>query len=171
MKTFLKLKWSWWRNRLFEISIALMLTTTVVHLSTSINTRQKELLPPSAWFEVTDLFVPDHVSGSGPEMIYDRKIRENFVGFWVAEVQRRTSNGLFTNACSGSGTDEYDPTDFIEENVVEWEWFFGKPCAVPPGEYRIKATYMMSRAGWPEKRTSAVSNMFTVLPVIEASQP
>ena len=154
--------WNFWARRLLELTAALMLTYLVIQLSVAVGQRQKDVLPASAWFAVNEVYVPDHAEGSNPFMIYDRSIRENVRGFWIAEVQRVGSDGLFQNECSGFGTSDYDTTEVIVDNTVSWEWFIGRPCAVPPGRYRIRVSYTLKRAGWPEKEVLAFSNTFTV---------
>lgn len=150
------------RRRFGELAVALVLVTGVVQLSSFAGDQKKDRLPVGAWFEVGEIYVPDHAAGSNPLMIYDRTIREGFTGFWIAEVQRVKANGLFQHECSGFGTSQYSTDEIIENNEVTWEWFLGRPCEVPPGRYRIRTSYTLKRAGWPEKEMTAISNIFTV---------
>lgn len=157
------------RRRLMEVSIALLLSASVVSLSDRIRYVERVRLPPSAWFQINEVFVPDHRVGSNPKMIYDRTVRERFRGFWIVEVQRFEPGGrdtdLFSPACSGSGISEYEPADYIPDNTVTWQWFIGRECDVPPGQYRLRVTISMKRPGWPEKEIAPVySNMFRVKP-------
>lgn len=155
--------WDWWRSRLSELTIALVLVYVIIQISASVGQRERELLPATAWFEVDEIFVPDHAQGTNPNLIYNRTIKETFVGHWIVEAQRLQPNGFFKNECSGSGVNEYDPTEVIVDDTVTWAWMFGKPCAVPAGTYRLKAIYTLTKPGWPEKGYIEFSNVFTVL--------
>lgn len=154
--------WSFWFRRLVEVTVALTLAFMVIQLSSAIGQKQKALVPVSAWFVVNEVFVPDHEYGTNPLMVYDRSIKEDFRGFWIVEVQRLGREGLWSNECSGSGTSDYDITDFIVGNQVKWGWFIGRPCAVSPGDYRLRIGWTLRRLGWPEKELAAFSNTFTV---------
>lgn len=101
------MKWSWWRARLGETAAAVVIAFVVIQLSHEVADRQKALMPPSAWFVVNEIYVPDHVAGENPDIIYDREIRENFDAFWIAEIQRKTrkrSSRTTRSRCSGSRT-------------------------------------------------------------------
>jgi hypothetical protein len=150
------------RRRIGEIAASLVIVFAVVQLSEAIGDRSRSTVPASDWFVVNEIYVPDHEAGADPRMIYDRTIKEDFVGFWIAEVQRVKPGGLFQHECSGFGVVPYTTDDTIENDEVSWSWFMGRDCDVPPGRYRIRATYTMKRPGWPEKETSATSNLFTV---------
>lgn len=157
--------WAWWRSRLGETAAALVIVFVVIQLSAQLANRQKTLLPASAWFVVNEIYVPDFYPGEYPNVLYDRVIRENFDGFWIVEVQRDTSRsgGLWTTVCSGSGVNEYDPAEVIPDNTVSWAWFTNTECDMDPGVHRLKATYTMTRIGWPQKRIFALSNEFRIL--------
>lgn len=157
------------RRRLMEVAIALMLSYVMVAVTARVREVERAAVPPDDWFSINEVFVPDHRQGENPPMLYDRTIRVPFRGFWIVEVQRFEQGGkdgeLFSPACSGSGISEYEPEDYIPENTVTWEWFIGRECAVPPGQYRLRVTVSMKRAGWPEKDISPFySNMFRVRP-------
>lgn len=160
--------WAWWREKLVELLLAVIVAYMVVQVSLLIGARNKNLLPASAWFQVNDIFVPDHTTGTNPTMIYDRSVREDFKGFWIVEVQQVRTDGLFSHACGGFGTSLYSTDEVIEKNEVTWDWFIGRPCAVAPGHYRLRVSYAMRRTGWPEKELTAISNVFTVHPRAEA---
>lgn len=150
--------------RLAEISVALVVVWLVIQISGFVQNARREMVSPSAWFEVREIFVPDHVEGSNPLLIYDRVIREEFRGFWVVEVQRREADGLTHMVCSGSGVNDYEPEDTIPDSRVAWDWFIGRPCIIPPGPYRLRVSYDLTRIGWPVKTVVAISNNFYVLP-------
>jgi hypothetical protein len=152
----------WWRFRLMEVGAAAMIVIGILYVGNLFNERQRDLTPPGSWFRVNDLYVPDHEQGTNPEIIYDRIVDEPFQAFWVVEVQREEPGGLFSLHCQGSGVNDYEPMDYIPENKVTWEWFIGKPCVVPPGNYRLRASWTMRKPGWPEKVTVRTSNLFRV---------
>lgn len=153
---------SYWRNRMFELAIA----GFAVFLLTSYYEQQAKRLKAAVdvtdWFEVNELFVPDHAFASNPQMIYDREVKENVRGFWVAEAQRRGDNGKFSNACTGSATNDYDVEEEIPEDVVDWEWFLFRKCDIPPGTYRLSVSWDFSRPGFPIKQYRKNSNIFVV---------
>jgi len=151
-----------WFSYLLEATVALVLAFLVVQISTSISERRRQLLPPSSWFVVHEVLVPDHTQGKNPDVIYDRLIREDFVAFWIVEVQQVSSDGLFQTECSGFGTSEYNRDEVLENNLVSWAKLIGRECVVPPGSYRLRISYTMKRQGWPEKELLVLSNLFNV---------
>lgn len=157
-------EWGWWKRRIVELTMALVLTAAVIQIAGVISWRQKELMPPNAWMAIREIYVPDFEISTRPDLIYDREVRANFNAYWIVELQRQTENGLWSTTCSGNGLNEYDPSEVIPGNTVSWPWFVGKDCLVAVGVYRFKVSYSMSRPGWPEKRLQALSNEFRVLP-------
>lgn len=152
----------WTKTRLGEAALAVFIVFLVIQFKGQMDLRAKQAIPASAWFEVNEIFVPDHRVGENPEILYDRTIREDFRGFFVAEVQRMEDSGLWFAACSGSGASDYDTSDVIPNRTVTWEWFLNRECAVDPGVYRLRVSWEMKRVGWPTKTTVALSNTFTV---------
>lgn len=152
--------------RMMELSVAIVIVWGVIQITTFIHSTQRQMVRAEQWLSVREIFVPDHVTGSNPEIVYDRIIHEPFRGFWVVEVQGRERDSYAGNrpVCSGAGVSDYDPDDVIPGSVVTWEWFIGRTCAVPPGEYRLRITYDLTRINWPAKQVVAFSNVFTVLP-------
>lgn len=153
----------WWKARAVETAVALFIVSAVISLSGTIADRQKELMPASAWLTINEIYVPDFEQGTNPNIIYDRVIHENFDGFWIVEVQKQTTNGLWATECSGNGVNEYDPEEVIPDNTVSWDWFINRKCRVEPGKYRLKMTINMTRPNWPDKRLFSLSNQFYVL--------
>lgn len=151
----------WVRNRMVELAVAMTMVYVVTAAIDMHRERQRESIAPMEWFEVHEVFVPDHVQGSDPELLYDRTIKQPFTALWVVEAQRREPNGRFANVCSGAGLDDYEPSDELPDPVT-WEWFFDRECAVPPGQYRLAVVWDMRRAGYPMKRVRARSNIFTI---------
>lgn len=155
-----------WLSRATEVVTACLLFYVGLNLYEYREAVAKAEVPSEDWFEVSEIYVPDHVFGSNPDMLYDREIKVDHRGFWVVEVQQVMSGGeggLFQNACTGSGVNDYDLTDFLAEDTVTWQWFVGRPCRVPPGTYRIQLTRDMMIPGQPIKKTRNFSNTFKVL--------
>ena len=70
---------------------------------------------------------------------------------------------MFQNACSGSGVDDYDMGEVLGlDNTVNWSWFFGRPCRIGPGTYRVQLTRDMTKPGYPVKQMRGWSNTFYV---------
>lgn len=155
----------WLASRSTELVIALVVVYIGIGLTEYRQAMKREAVPASDWFEITEIFVPDHAVGSNPDMIYGRTIHVAHRGFWVAEVQRVNPGGhegVFQNACTGSGVNEYEEDEVLIEQTVTWSWFFGRPCRVGPGVYRVKLTRDMAIPGWPVKKTDDWSNTFRV---------
>lgn len=150
------------RLRLIEIAVAIVITGGVINLSTLAQEARRASVPTSAIFEVNEVFVPDHVSGVDPEVIYDRTIHRNFRGFWIAEVQRRDAGDLNFTACPGAGVSDYETTDVIPGDTVTLSWLIGRQCGLKPGRYRIRLSYDITMPGWPLKTLTVFSNTFTV---------
>lgn len=156
----------WWITRPIELLAAF---TVVFMLTSFIDQRERDRfgsIAPTEWMEVTELFVPDHEVGSNPLLAYDRIVKENFRGYWVAEIKSRdsyVSDGRFFTACSGNGASDYDTEDLIDPAKTSWEWFVGRPCKIPPGVYRIEVTWDMKVPGFDQaKRYTVLSNPFRV---------
>ena len=154
--------WVWWQRRFFELLAALGMASFIIVISQAVAERQQELVPPSAWFMVNEVFVPDFTAGEDPVLIYDRNVLERFDGFVIVEVQSPTSAGLWVTTCSGSTIRDFSPDEVISNNTVTWSWFIGNSCEVEPGQYRLRITYTMTRPGWPAKRIFVLSNQFNV---------
>lgn len=158
----------WWGARFTELFIAVALAYITINVIEYREAVSKANVPSEDWFVLNEVYVPDHVVGSNPNMIYDRDILIAHRGFWVAEAQSVSPDGregLFKNACTGSGVDDYDPSDVLgPEDTVDWTWFFGRPCVIPPGTYRIQLTRDMTKPGYPVKQDRGFSNTFHVLP-------
>ena len=152
----------WWRTRFYELSAALAMASFVIVISQAVAERQKELVSASTWFQVNEVFIPDHPMGSDSVLVYDREVFEQFEAFVITEVQQQSENGIWITVCSGSKIGDANPRESIENNTVSWGWFIGNSCAVMPGEYRLRVTYTMTRPGWPAKRIFVLSNRFNV---------
>lgn len=124
--------------------------------------RARLAVPPEAWFDVYQIDVPNHASGSNPTIIYDRLIKEEFTTLWVVEVRQQQTDGSWFSVCSGSATNDYDVVETIPESGVTWKWFIQRECAVPPGTYQLRVSWTMRRPEWPTKRLVRYSNVFEV---------
>lgn len=153
---------NWWKHRFFELLAALGMASFIIVISQAVAERQRDLVPALAWFQVNEVFVPDHEMGQDPVLVYDRNVLEPFEGFVITEVQRQADSGVWITVCSGTTIRSFDPGELIENNTVSWSWFIGNACEVRPGAYRLRITYTMTRIGWPAKRTFVLSNQFVV---------
>lgn len=155
----------YWGGKLIEITVAAAVALGLILYMEARHEAERQQVTAEDWFVVNDIYVPDHEAGSNPIMLYGREILEPHRGFWVVEAQRQVVPGeaRFFNECSGSGVANYDKSDTIPEDEVTWEWFFDRPCAVPPGIYRIEMTKDMSVEGYPVKSMRPkYSNTFRV---------
>lgn len=154
-----------WRYRVIEFAVALFIVACAIYITNNLQQRERASVAAATWFTVANIYVPDHKAGENPEMTYDRTIKEPFQGFWVVEVQRQAADGAFSLECSGSGVNDYEPQDYIPNNTVSWKWFIGKDCSeIPPGTYRLRASWVLRRPDWPEKSIVTYSNLFKVFP-------
>lgn len=151
-------------------TVELVFAAFLVFLLTSYLKQQEldrfDAIPATDWFEVTELFVPNFVVGQDPIISYSREIKKPFQGFWVVEVERRDGRSdreRFFSACSGAGTNNYVPGDYLDPDKLTWSWFIGRECKIPPGTYRLVATWDMKVEEWGRvKRYKVLSNVFTV---------
>lgn len=158
--------WGWrnfWRFRVLEFSVALMIVTSSAYLVDRVQTRLRADIPADNWFVVNQIYVPDFPVGADSTITYDRQIKEPFLGFWVVEIERQIEGGRFVLECSGSGVNDYQVSDYIPDNAVTLSWFVGAKCAaLQPGPHRLRASWKLKREEWPEKSVVAYSNIFEV---------
>lgn len=156
-------RYTWWRWRAIELTLAAALLFIIISATSSITMRLRADVAASNWFTVNEIYVPDFKIGEDPLLTYDRSIKEPFLGFWVIEVERDVGEGKFQLECTGSGVNDYQVADYIPKNQVTWSWFIGRRCEqVPPGDYRIRASWRMRRSEWPDKNIVKYSNMFKI---------
>lgn len=154
-----------WRWRMVEATIALVLLYLVIQLTGVITLRLRADVPADNWLTVNAIFVPDFKAGENPTVTYDRVVKEPFRGFWVIEVERQIEDGKFKVECSGSGINDYEVADYIPQNEVEWEWLIGHKCEhLPAGSYRLRGSWKMRRTDWPDKSVVKYSNLFQITP-------
>lgn len=120
----------------------------------------RDAAPATDWLVVQAINVADGVAGNDAlHVIYDRIIKSPFVGEWFADVKRADDQ---SNACLGSGKSLYEPKDTLPDVGVTLDWFMGKPCKLPAGQYYIEVVYKITPPGYPEKTYRATSNVFTL---------
>lgn len=155
------------RHKMFshmaELGVALAVVWILVQLFSAYRDFQRDAVPATAFFQVVDFHIPDHVVGGNPVVSYDREILKPFRGFWVAEVQKRSGDG-FEPVCFRPGAANYDPEDQLPDPVT-LEWLLVRLCDLPPDEeYRIQLGWDIMAEGYPLKQVSFFSNWFRVLP-------
>ncbi|MDP8995917.1 MAG: hypothetical protein M3O03_02785 [Pseudomonadota bacterium] len=115
------------------------------------------------FFEVKSVAVPDFKEGENPLIIYDRTIKKPFFGFWNVEVHQVGADTDY-NYCSGSGSANYEPHETLPKVGVKLDWFIGKDCALPVGQYRLQMNWQIHADGYPSKIETISSNIFKVSP-------
>lgn len=156
--------WDFWRFRLMELAAAIVIAIGVIYFTSLAQRQWRATVPPNTWIAVTEVFVPNHTEGDDPMIIYDRTVRQDFPGMWVAEIQREEPGALFSPACVGSGVQEYRVETVLPDRRVPLSWFMNRECDLEPGRYRIRATWTIQLPDWPEKKTSYTSQIFEVSP-------
>lgn len=153
---------SWWRQRLAELAVAIVIAIGIIYFSTMAVQQYRATIPPNAWIAISEIFVPDHKVGEDPLIIYDRTIRQDFTGMWVVEVQKEEPGALFSPVCVGTGVTNYSTDVVLPERRVALSWYVGKNCNLGPGRYRLRSTWTIQMPDWPEKKSTNTSNIFTV---------
>lgn len=150
------------RQRAVELMIAMAIAYLTIQFVTYFRDVRRDSIPATAWFEVVEVFIPDHDAGTDPRIVYDRIVHENVRGFWIVEIQRREYGELSFTECTGFGINDYEVLDLIPDRQVSLSWFVGKDCALGPGAYRARVSYSFQKNGWPVKDLVALSNTFVV---------
>ena len=119
----------------------------------------KSAIPVSDFF-IAKVEIPDMKVGENPIIVYDRKIKKNFIGTFHAEI-KSVENIITVCAGSVSGI-KYDTTDKLDPSKVTLEWFLGKTCNLSPGQYFIETTWTINNENWPTKYYTNTSNIFEV---------
>lgn len=162
----------WWRARATELATGIVIAIGVIYFSSLAARQYRASIPPNAWIAISEIFVPDFKTGEDPLIIYDRTIRQDFPGMWVVEIQREQPGALFSPACVGSGVTDYRTDVVLPDRRVSLSWFMGRDdCYLPPGRYRIRATWTIQLPEWPEKKTTYTSALFTVSPADKEASP
>lgn len=150
------------KTRLYEVTVAILAATVIIFAARFVADRQRAMTPASSWFQINEVFIPDFTAGGNPAVVYDTVTLEPFESFRIVEVQSQAQSGMWVSVCAGAAIEAKDPKIVIQNKTVSWDWLLGNACRVPPGEYRLRVTFAMSRPGWPAKRAFALSNVFTV---------
>ena len=121
--------------------------------------RQKAAVPVSSWFQTDEFFVADAASGANPTLSARFLVLDEFEYFWVSEVQRLAGDTRWITVCSSAGQAVAQPAMSQE---FSWRDVTAPSCALPPGQYRLKMTFVLARPGWQPKRLPVTSNSFSV---------
>lgn len=147
--------------------LALILGGWVLLLGLSFYERLK---PASDWLEIQSLHIEDTTVGADLIINYERDIKQEFTGHWIAELQIQNASGKWTATCVAAGSANYSP-DKEPPDPITLTWWTGPTDCTPskPGNYRLSTTWHINQVGSklsPEynlfKRTSAISNTFRV---------
>lgn len=150
------------KSRLIEFAAAFVSAALIILFSQFVADKQRALTPASAWFQINEIFVPDHKVGDDAAILYDVVVLDEFESFRIVEVQRQSPAGVWASVCAAATVEVKDPRTLIENKTVSWQWLTGDSCALTPNVYRLRVTFAMSRPGWPAKRAFTLSNTFTV---------
>ena len=116
---------------------------------------------PDDWFIVSQIHVDDIAPGTEPIIQYERTIKQEFRGTWTVELNEVTPGG-FMVACSGSGSNNYKPTDRKPIDAT-LSYFIGKICPIEAGKvYSINAIWTIRPHGVPPMEVARTSNEFRV---------
>ena len=116
---------------------------------------------PDDWFVVSEIHVDDVEIGQEPVVRYERWIKQKFLGNWTVELNEVTPGG-FMVACSGSGSNNYKPTDRKPIDAT-LSYFIGKICPIEAGKaYSIDVIWTIRPHGVPPMEVERTSNEFRV---------
>ena len=101
----------------------------------------QKALPSSYWMTVTSIYVHDAVADTQPKMDVDRQINRPFTGKWIVEIERKTIRNTFYLTCMGQGEASYT-SDRELPDQLDLEWWAGRKCLLPAGEYRVETTWI-----------------------------
>lgn len=124
--------------------------------------------PASFWFKPIELAIPDTPIGVVPTVIFERELHMPFRGEWHV-ILRRVDESQYATVCTATDTQPYRPDAAIPK-PTDMDWLryaakngsFYEACDVEPGQYRIDITWYMIVFGVFPKRTSIVSNIFSI---------
>lgn len=110
---------------------------------------ERILKPPSDWFVVNQISVPDHKEGEDPNVLYDRIVKEAFTGTWFVKLYNvKTPRNV---ACSGDGQFRYEPRISLPNKEMALKTFIGKDCGLSVGCYFGQYRNEMKIEGYPLK--------------------
>ena len=142
------------------------LTVAIVISAGGIFWQQERLraVPAEAFFEVKSVSVPNFIEGDNPLIVYDRLVKKQFMGFWNVEVHMLAGATDYAY-CTGSGSAKYETKEQLPKIGVTLEWFIGKDCHLPPGQWILQTNWEIHADGYPPKFLTFNSNSFNILPV------
>lgn len=125
--------------------------------------------PPRYWLVVRSIEVHDAERGACPRMSVDRAVRHPFQGQWTVNIQRPTSDGWTTLPPIYRDVYPYDPDTALPEDL-DLKWWVADPrpdaeaavCNLPPGRYRLRTTWAITRPDGSVARLEGPSAEFTV---------
>lgn len=142
-----------------EIIVAAVMASAIALAAHVVADRQRTAVPVSAWIQTDEFYVSDTIPGGRAAVSARFLIFSEAETFWVSEVQRLNSNDGWEAVCSYSGRDKLIPA-FAKE--LSWDDLVEPTCALAPGQYRLRLTFVLARPGWEPKRLPVTSNNFEV---------
>ncbi len=127
------------------------------------NAAALQAVPAESFFEVKSVSVPDFIEGDNPLIVYDRQIKKTFYGYWNVEVHSLLGSSEFT-VCTGSGQNKYEPKESLPKVGVKLDWYLGKECHLPSGQYVLQTNWEIHADGYPPKFATFTSNIFRIAP-------
>lgn len=123
--------------------------------------RQAYLATPITEIFIADVIVPDFKTGENPQVVYDRKIEQTFLGGFTVEVKEASTG---KTVCSGGSTNLlYEKDEQLPTNT-SLTWYISDPCSLKlePGQYYLDTNYVIQIEGFPNRYYTTKSNVFTV---------
>jgi hypothetical protein len=121
----------------------------------------KSSIPLTDYFEPQSIIVPDFIVGENPNIVYERVIKKDAEGSWIAEVQTITKSGIRA-VCAGTGKSLYQPEKVLPPNGIDIEWLIGGDCELESGTYRIEIKWTFEIEGIGGRTITLISNVFKV---------
>lgn len=126
--------------------------------------------PPSDWIEIRSINIPNFKVGApDAPLVFDRTVLRTFDGFMKMEIHK-VNDGVTDErpACDNWSFHRYEPVDpkdpgaQSEKADITLDWFMGKHCALPVGQYIIKANLKITTDEGLTKHKPVSSNIFQV---------
>lgn len=148
-----------------EVPLMVMLSASLLIMVDGSLAFRREHEPVEAYYEVKQLDVPDFIQGEDPVITFDRVVRREFNGRFVAELRMNgTLQPVF--GCVGSATVNYTPDKKLPVEGPRLSWFLWlEPgqCSPPVGAYFLHACWNIDRLRASPARYCATSRLFNVL--------
>ncbi len=126
--------------------------------------------PASEWIEIRSINIPNFKVGTiDAPMVFDRNVLQPFDGFMTIEIHQ-VKDGVTNDrpVCDNWNFHRYAPIDpkdpgaQSERTDVTLDWFMGKHCDLPVGQYIIKANLKITADEGVTKHKPVSSNIFQV---------